>query len=243
MIKEVQSKRHLAVIELICLIAIVFIICIMILGEISRLLSKNQNHYMLQQDEKVVKAAKRYFSAQDRLIPQTTLRIPFSELKEQHFLQEDVVDETGSSCMERSYVRIHVVSAKEVSYLPYFICGSEKEKDAEWVPEPSISVYFSSSSIQKTNLVMNFSGGVTDTGREISLDTYSFSLWVFKTPSMDWEEVYQADTYDFDRNYSYSFSKPLKNFADLSNVTNVKVEVTVQNVLGERVDSVFYFKD
>ena len=147
--KKRINKKGFSLVELLAVVVILGLIAAIGIGVTSNLVEKSKREKMESQKNTVTMSAQTYMQNNKNLVPKIigeTKIIRVSDLRAMNYLTEDIKNEKGESCMEKSYVRVYKLSNTEYTYTPFLYCGSEEVPEDEVVPLPVVSANFSDSS-------------------------------------------------------------------------------------------------
>ena len=136
--KVVKENNHgFSLVELLAVVVFLGIIASIGLVASNRLIEKSNKDKMESQKNTVTMSAQTYMQNNKNLVPkiigETTI-LKISDLRLSNYLTEDIKNEKGESCMEKSYVRVYKLSNTEYTYTTFLYCGNEE------VPEESEKV-------------------------------------------------------------------------------------------------------
>ena len=248
--KKRINKKGFSLVELLAVIVILGLIATIGIGVTSNLVEKSKREKMESQKNTVTMSAQTYMQNNKNLVPKIIGEakvIRVSDLRAMNYLTEDIKNEKGESCMEKSYVRVYKLSNTEYTYTPFLYCGSEEVPEDEVVPLPVVSANFSDSSGKIEDDKLN---NVSDAylyikikaadeeelqdykndGTHITIDGYSFKIFVYNNGKK--QETYNSGSLSGGREENIIINKKLKDYIDVTGVTQVAIEVTAINTLG-----------
>ena len=247
--KKINYKGF-SLVELLAVVVILGILAVVGISTTATLIDKAKKSETDANKNTVSIAAQTYIQNNKNLVPKVigeTVNIKISDLRSSNYLKEDIKNSKGESCMENSYVRVYKLSKTEYTYTTYLYCGNEEVPEIENVPRPIVTGKFTDSSGEVKNEKLN---NVSDAylhieinaatqneiqdyknqNNQIQLDGYSFKIFVVKNGIM--QEAYNSGSLSAGREEKISISKKLKNYIDVTGVTEVSLEVTAINTLG-----------
>ena len=248
--KKRINKKGFSLVELLAVIVILGLIAAIGIGVTSNLVEKSKREKMESQKNTVTMSAQTYMQNNKNLVPKIigeTKVIRVSDLRKMNYLTEDIKNDKGESCMEKSYVRVYKLSNTEYTYTPFLYCGSEEVPEDEVVPLPSVSANFSDSSgkieddklnnVSDAYLYIDINAAEEEEiqdykndGTQIAIDGYSFKIFVYKNGKK--QEAYNSGSLSGGREEKIIINKKLKDYIDVTGVTQVAIEVTAINTLG-----------
>ena len=244
------NKKGFSLVELLAVVAILGIIAVIGISATTMLTDKAKSSEMDSHKNAVTMSAQSYLQKNKNLVPKVvgeTKKIKVSELRDANYLTEDIKNSKGQSCMENSYVRVYKLSKTEYTYVTYLYCGNEEVPEVENVPSPKIVAKFTDSSGEVSNNKLN---NVSDAylhieinsasdrekeeynsqNTQIEIDGYSFKIFTVKDGVR--QESYNSGSLSAGREEKLVINKKLKDYIDVTTVTEVSVEVTAINTLG-----------
>ena len=245
-----KSNKGFSLVELLAVIVILGLLATIGIVATTSLVDKAKKDKMESQKNTVTMSAQTYMQNNKNLVPKIigeTRILNVSDLRKSNYLTEDIKNEKGESCMEKSYVKVYKLSNTEYTYTTFLYCGSEEVPQDEVVPLPVVSAKFSDSSgtIKDSNL-NNVSDAYLyieikaadedeilsykNSGTEIALDGYSFSLFVVRNGKK--QEAYNSGSLSGGREEKIVINKKIDDYIDVTGVTEVSIEVIAINTLG-----------
>ena len=248
--KKRKNKKGFSLVELLAVVVILGLIAAIGIGVTSNLVEKSKREKMESQKNTVTLSAQTYMQNNKNLVPKIigeSRIIKISDLRLSNYLTEDIKNNEGESCMEKSYVKVYKLSNSEYTYTTFLYCGSEEVPEDEVVPLPLVSAKFSDSSgtikdanlnnVSDAYLYIEINAASEDeilsyknSGTEIALDGYSFSLFVVRDGKK--QEAYNSGSLSGGREQKIVINKKLDDYIDVTNITQVSIEVTAINTLG-----------
>ena len=197
----------------------------------------------------ITMAAQTYLQNNKSLVPKVigeTKNIRVIELRKANYLTENIKNSKGESCMENSYVRVYKLSKSEYTYTTFLYCGADSP-EVEEIPSPVITAKFSDSSgeaknerlknVSDANLYIDIKAATDEEMQayknqqnEIKIDGYSFKLYVVKNGVN--QEAYNSGSLSAGREGKVIINKKLKDYIDVTGITEISLEVTAINTIG-----------
>ena len=245
-----RNNNAFSLVELLAVVVILGILASIGVGVVSNLIDKAEQDKIDSQKNTVTMSAQTYMQNNKNLVPKIigeSSIIKVSDLRKTNYLTEDIKNEKGESCMEKSYVRVYKLSNTEYTYTTFLYCGNEEVPADEVVPSPVITAKFSDSSgIIKDDLLNNVSdaylyieikaatadeiASYKSQGTQIVIDGYTFKIFVYKGTQK--VEAYNSGSLSGGKEEKIVINKKLKDYIDVTGVTEVSIEVTAINTLG-----------
>ena len=247
---RIKNKKGFSLVELLAVVVILGLLAAIGIGATSYLVDKSKQEKMDSQKNTVTMSAQTYMQNNKNLVPKIigeSRVIKVSDLRKTNYLTEDITNNKGESCMEKSYVRVYKLSNSEYTYTTFLYCGSEEVPAEEVVPSPTITAKFSDSTGDiKDELLNNVSdaylyiemSAATDTeiqnlknqGTDIYIDGYTFKIFVTKDGQK--LEEYNSGSLSGGKESKIIINKKLNDYIDVTGVTQVSLEVTAINSIG-----------
>ena len=244
------NKKGFSLVELLAVVVILGILAAVGLGVTSNLIDRANKDKMDSQKNIVTMSAQTYMQNNKNLVPKIigeSINVKISDLRSSNYLTEDIKNTKGESCMEKSYVRVYKLSNSEYTYTTFLYCGSEEVPREEELPKPEVDAKFSDSSGDIENDKLNNVSdaylyielkAATDAeiqqyknqGTDIAIDGYSFTIFVTKDGKK--QEAYNSGSLSGGRQEKLLINKKLKDYIDVTGVTQVSLQVTAINTIG-----------
>ena len=245
-----RKNKGFSLVELLAVIIILGLIAAIGIGATSMLVDRAKEEKMESQKNTVTMSAQTYMQNNKNLVPKIigeSKIIKVSDLRRSNYLTEDIKNNKGESCMEKSYVKVYKLSNSEYTYTTFLYCGSEEIPAEQDVPTPKVVAKFSDSSGEAENDKLN---NVSDAylyvemsaateaeiqeyknqGTDVAIDGYSFTIFVTKDGQK--REAYNSGSLSGGREEKILINKKLKDYIDVTGVTQVSLQVTAINTLG-----------
>ena len=245
-----KRKKGFSLVELLAVVVILGLLATISIVAISSLIDRAKQDKTDSLKKTVLMSAQTYIQNNKNLVPKIigeSKNIKVSDLRAGNYLTEDIKNNKGESCMENSYVRVYKLSKSEYTYTAFIYCGNEEVPEEEPVPRPLITGKFTDSSGQVKNEKLN---NVSDAylfieinaateneinnlknqGTDLTIDGYSFSIFVVKNGQR--QEAYNSGSLSAGREEKLLINKKLKDYIDVTGVTEVSLEVTAINTIG-----------
>ena len=249
-IRKIKNRKGFSLVELLAVVVILGLIAALGISATSYLSDLAKKNKMESQKNTVTMSAETYLQNNKNLVPKIigdSSIIKVSDLRKSKYLTEDIKNGKGESCMEKSYVRVYKLSNSEYKYTTFLYCGDEEVPEDEVVPSPIVTARFSDSSGEiKDDLLNNVSDAylyieihsATDDqiamyksqGTPVVIDGYTFKIFVYK--GTEKVEAYNSGSLSGGREEKLIINKKLKDYIDVTGVTEVSLEVTVINSIG-----------
>ena len=245
-----KRKKGFSLVELLAVVVILGILATISIVAVSSLIDRAKQDKMDSLKKTVLLSAQTYIQNNKNLVPKIigeSKNIKVSDLRAGNYLTEDIKNDKGESCMEKSYVRVYKLSKSEYTYTAFIYCGNEELPEEEAVPRPLITGKFTDSSgeikNEKLNNVSdaflfieinaateNEINSLKNQGTDLVIDGYSFSIFVVKNGTR--QEAYNSGSLSAGREEKLLINKRLKDYIDVTGVTEVSLEVTAINTIG-----------
>ena len=245
-----KNNKGFSLVELLAVIVILGLIAAIGIGATSYLVDRAKKDKTDSQKNTIIMSAQTYMQNNKNLVPKIigeSKIIKISDLRSANYLTEDIKNDKGESCMEKSYVRVYKLSNTEYTYTSYLYCGNEEIPAEQDVPTPQVVAKFSDSSGEAENDKLN---NVSDAylyvemsaateaeiqeyknqGTDVAIDGYSFTIFVTKDGKK--QEAYNSGSLSGGRQEKILINKKLKDYIDVTGVTQVSLQVTAINTLG-----------
>lgn len=242
-----MNKKGFTLVELLAVVVIVGVISVIAITSVSKYLSSSRKEKFSQSKKNVAMATELYIQANRDFAPKAvgeSTIIPLSTLKNKNYIKEDLTNEAGEDCMEKSFVRVYKLSIEEYSYSTYLYCGKDTVPTELEVPEPTVFDFrFTGgsknasgqySSVKDGKFSFKMKGSSTDS--TIGIYSYSYSIFIKKAVD-SYVEAYNSGS--IKGNFQPAISVEdisLADYIDVSGVTDIRVDVTVINEQGGRFD-------
>lgn len=243
-----MNKKGFSFVELLAVIVILGAISVIAIVAVSRYISSSKTEKVSQSKKNVAMATELYIQANREFAPKAigeSTVIPLSTLKNKNYIKDDLTNEAGEDCMEKSFVRVYKLSIEEYSYTTYLYCGKETVPTEIEVPEPVVFDFkFTGgtknasgqySSVKDAKFSFKMKGARNDS--TVGIYSYSYSIFTKSSESDSYVEVYNSGSIKGNFQTSISTSeKSLADYIDVTGTNNIRVDVIVINEQGGRVD-------
>ena len=240
------NKRGFTLVELLATIAILGVLSVIAITAVNRYVRSAHDEHNEQSRKSVTMAAELYLQANRQLFPKQIgdeTIIPISKLRDNNYLKEDVKNDEGESCMEKSFVRVYKLGKDDYSYTTYLYCGDDIVPDKIIPESPSVVNFefhgvtkdnqFDTSAVKNADFTFTIYGGQTKNSKEI----YSYQYAIMVNTGSGVREVYNSGSIKGNKQKSIDIkSKKLSSYVDIAGNSKVYVEVTVFNTEGGRLD-------
>ena len=128
-LKKVRNKKGFSLVELLAVVVILGLIAALGISATSYLSDLAKKNKMESQKNTVTMSAETYLQNNKNLVPKIigdSSIIKVSDLRRTNYLTEDIKNNKGESCMEKSYVRVYKLSNTEYTYTTFLYCGEEE---------------------------------------------------------------------------------------------------------------------
>ena len=235
-----KKNRGFTLVELLAVIIIVGVLSVISIMSVSRLINKSRDSQLTQQENTLSMAAEGYLQANRIFLPKSigqTIVLSANTLKDAGYLKTNIKNSKGEDCMAKSIVKVTKQSKTKYDYKTYLYCGNDKVPNEEKVDEPVIKIEFVNENGEKANpddvavarFMISYKG---NEGKTLGIQGYSYTILASTTGSKDLKEVYSTGTLDGKKSYEISVNKLLKEYVDITTVTNVKIRATAINEAG-----------
>ena len=245
-----KNQKGFSLVELLAVVVILGLIAAIGIVASNTLVDKAKKDKMDSQKNTVTLSAQTYMQNNKNLVPKIigeSSIIKISDLRTSKYLTEDIKNDKGESCMEKSYVRVYKLSNTEYTYTTFLYCGNEEVPEEEMVPSPIITARFSDSSgeikdknlnnVSDAYLYIEINSATADQismyksqGTPVVIDGYTFKIFVYKGTQR--VEAYNSGSLSGGREEKLIINKKLKDYIDVTGVTEISIEVTAINTLG-----------
>ena len=245
-----KNNKGFSLVELLAVIVILGLIAAIGISATSYLVDRAKKDKIDSQKNTIIMSTQTYMQNNKNLVPKIigeSKIIKISDLRKSNYLTEDIKNDKGESCMEKSYVRVYKLSNTEYTYTSYLYCGNEEIPAEQDVPTPKVVAKFSDSSGEiKDEKLNNVSDGYLyiemnaatedeieeykNQGIDIAIDGYSFTI--FEIIGGRKHEAYNSGSLSGGREQKIVINKRLNEYIDVTSVTEVALEVIAINTLG-----------
>ena len=245
-----KERKGFTLVELLAVIVILGILSIGAIKGVATLIEKSRTEQKVHQEKVMKMAAESYLQANKSKMPKAigeTVKIEVNELKTSNYLKEELKNSKGETCMENSYVKVYKASKNDYEYDAQLFCGTDPvTEDNTDVKKPVVVPLFTDSSGNKNDDVYkNVSDAylkITIKGSDdekVAVDGYTYTIYAKRKGEDNLNEVYNSGTLSGNGKESVVVPPiPLKNYIDITNVTEFKVKVVAINALGGRSEEI-----
>ena len=134
---KLKNKKGFSLVELLAVVVILGLLATIGIVATNSLIDRAKKDKMDSQKNTVTLSAQTYMQNNKNLVPKIigeSSIIKVSDLRTSKYLTEDIKNDKGESCMEKSYVRVYKLSNTEYTYTTFLYCGSEEVPPEEVVP-------------------------------------------------------------------------------------------------------------
>lgn len=250
-----KRQRGFTLVELLAVIVILGILSTIGIASVTRLIQKSKEEKVNSQKNAIIMAAQSYTQANKQILPKSigeVVKIPVKDLLNTKYLTEEITNDKGETCMEKSFIRAYKPSKGEVVYTAHIYCGNEPVPD-NVVPTPVFKVEFRDGSKKELDSLQGVRSAVAhfevvaasekdladykDMGTEILIDGYQYSISVESKTDKSIVEVYNSGTLSANNSPNITFDADLNQFVDFTTANKIIVNVSAYNTLGGTIDS------
>lgn len=178
-----QNNRSLGftLVELLAVVVIMGILSTMSIVAVSKIIDKSREEYSVQQEKMVIMACENYLKQNTKYMPKAIgeeKEIQLKTLKAAKYLKEDVINSSGESCMENSYILVYKKSLSEYEYDVHMLCGSDSKDDiTNTLPVPNVQIQFKDANKGYKDLILVLEiFGSEDESSPAEISGYSFTI-------------------------------------------------------------------
>ena len=149
-----MNRKGFSLVEILAVIVIVGTLSFFAISSITRYINQSRKEKVAQDKKNVSMAAQLYLQSNRNLYPKLIgdeTRINLADLKKKSYLKEDIVNDAGESCMEKSFVRVYKLNEGDFSYTTYLYCGDDDVPDQIDIPKPVIEDFKFTGGSQNAN--------------------------------------------------------------------------------------------
>lgn len=239
--KKKIGIKGFTLVELLGTIVIVGILSTIAIVNVSKLITKARVSSSEANAKTMKMAAESYLQSNTKYLPKSigeSKNIDVNVLKNSKFIDKDLTDSKGKSCMTYSYVKVYKLSQNEYTYTPYLYCGDETPKNSEKGKTPVAVLSFSNSNdVSLASFTIKAYGDDTkkngNYAPETAIDSFNYSISVKSGDNTSPVEVFNSGTLTANRKTSITVNKAFSDFIDISSEMTFYIDVTVINVNGE----------
>ncbi|MBQ8534625.1 MAG: type II secretion system protein [Bacilli bacterium] len=245
-----KNNKGFSLVELLAVVVILGLLSAIGIGVTANLVDKAKKDKMDSQKNTITLSAQSYLQNNKNLVPKIigeSKIIRVSELRAANYLTEDIKNNNGESCMEKSYVRVYKLSNTEYTYTTFLYCGNEEIPAEQDVPTPKVVAKFSDSTgeikdenlnnVSDAYLYIELNAATEEeiqeyknNGTQIAVDGYSFSIFITKNGQKN--EVYNSGSLSGGREQKIIINKKLNEYINVTDITEISLEVIAINTVG-----------
>lgn len=235
-----KKKRKLNLVELSCGIVIFATIMITVVLGVNGVISKMTEDSNVNFENILMQAVEKYLSANSEFQPKAlgeSSYIMLKDLYENNLIKNDITNDKKETCVNNnSYVRVYKYSNNENKYLTYLYCGDDDGEEVGNIPEPAVEVKILNKkdriiknktiNVLEDKFEIDIAGGLNREGSAIGIDSYNFTIFGDNS-----EILYKSEDVKVQRE-SELVSRKFSDFIESTDSKNIKLVVTVRNVVG-----------
>ena len=229
-----KNKKGFSLVELLAVITILGILSVISIASYTKYVEMVRKEKEENNKNIAVMATKSYLQANREYLPQAVgelVEIKVTELKNNNYITEDLVDRKGVSCNEKSYVRVSKESENKYIYDPHIICGRDEESEDEIIPV--IDITFEGDRLETKTFKATLKGSSDGI---VKIASYSYRIYVNKidTTNGKYEEVYNSESITVGNKATINLGPiSLSKYFDVTRTNNIKVTITIINKKGK----------
>ena len=230
-----MKKVKLTIIELLCAIFIVAVLCIMAISGISSFSDKNQEKDLFYDEEKLNQEIQQYLKAHPNIITAVgeVKEVSLREIQKDGFLTETISDEKGKSCLDTSKITIYYNSSKELKYVPYFSCDRNQVNPIGNEANIQITYEDAFSDWEDAKFMIYYYG---DLEQEIAIDSYQYQIFSIKDKKT--EEVYSSPWLQGEDLNEIIVEEEFSKYLDQTDsIDEINIKASMKNVAGRYFDT------
>ncbi len=241
-----NNKKGFTLVELLVAIVVLMIISGLSITAYFKYINQAKQVKDKENVSLVENAAKSYLKSNSILLPREigeSKKVLVSELKDQNYITDAIVNSKGKECLDDSYVIVTKKSNSDYSYDVHIYYDESEKEDASYTSttEADIKLSFSDdkNNVSSPTFDMNITSG--DDSRYVVSYSYIIST---KGTTGDYVEKYSSGTIPGNNNKGIKLEKvALDNYINMTGVTYVKITVRVitSNDAGEYNETVKEF--
>ena len=226
------NKKGFTMVELLATIVLVGILSVIAISSVNGIIGKTKNEKSTQEKNTAIMAAKSYIQMNKERAPKLNgeiVKITFAELKDAKY----IVNSSGASCMNNSYVEIEKVKDDNYKYSAHIYCGGEMPPGDVDLDEPVLKSEIVFSNLNNPNISsFSFTIAGSESDEDIGISSYSYIIYTKQIGQSDYMEAYNSGPKSGKNNYSISVNETISDYVNLSGATAIKLTVIVRNEIG-----------
>ena len=203
----------------------------------------SRDHYQEENKKYVSMLTEYYLKANPEKFPEEVgdkVDVPFHELVDSRFLQKEIINDQGDSCMKDSLVRVTKLDKEEYAYQAFLYCGNEEVPIEHLVEEPVVlNFYFTDQKMKsgkhdqdEKEANYHFTLKASQNDKKIGIHHYRYTI-LGKNEEDFYQEIYQSKTISGENKYRIDVnSKSLKDVVKLDDYLMYIVRIDVVNDIG-----------
>ena len=228
-----MNKSGFTLVEVIAVIAVLGILMGISITAVTKYIEKAKNETEVEMTETVKKATVSYIQANKDLAPKedgSSVDIYVSELYDNKYITEKLVNGDKIDCMSDSYTRVTKIHDNKYKYSVYLNCGGKEIKNEARTIKPVIG-NFKFNNLDDINN-MSFSFSIFIDNEDDYIDNYSYIIYSKINSNYDYEEVYDSGPISGNHKSSISDTIKVKELISFINNNDLKVKVIVKSSSG-----------